>query len=246
MDEWVTLAGKMRQAGIELLQSASATISHTDLDDCRVIALQLVARTLGHLKSVVLLVNAGLLVEALTLARSCYENSFRVVRLNKDGDSFVREMKSEEVANVKARGQRLLEGRVEIDPERKDDIRKILRMIKQHHQGASTLKPKQIVDETDISEAYLAYMILSRDSHPTLSSLGRHLEDDGAADRSPIFVVEPIPAQDQLTEVLIFACTATLSACVSAVQIIGLLNPPASLTEASQTFEKLIASAPLR
>jgi len=174
IDQWMTLASKMRQGGIEFVQSAGRTISHADLDDPRVIALQLVARTLGHLKSVVLLVNAGMLIEALTLTRSCYENSFRVARLNKDGNSFVREMKAEEVANVKARGQRLLEGRIEIEPERKNDIRQILRMIKKHHQGVSTLAPKQVVDETDISEAYLAYMILSRDSHPTLSSLGRH------------------------------------------------------------------------
>jgi len=240
LDQWITLASKMRQGGIELVQRAGATISNADLDDPRVVALQLVARTLGHLKSVVLLANAGMLTEALTLARSCYENSFRIARLNKDGDSFVSEMKAEEVANVRARGQRLLEGRTEIEPEQKDDIRQVLRMIKQHHQGVSTLAPKQVVDETEISEAYIAYMILSRDSHPTLSSLGRHLEFDGAEDGSPIFVVEPVPTSEQLTEVLIFACTATLTACTSVVQIVGLLHPPASLAEASQTFERLI------
>jgi hypothetical protein len=241
LGEWLALAAKLRKAGVELIDHSSKTISRVDVDDPRVVALALLARTLGHLKSVVALIEKGMLVDALTLARSCYENSFRIARLNMDGEAFVREMKSESVANIKARGQTILENGYNLDPDYKAGVQDVLRMIKKNHQKLSTLAPKNVAKKTAISEAYLAYLVLSRDSHPTLSSLSRHLEyeGEGAEDGPPIFVVEPMPSTEELIEALTFACTAALSSSVGTFQIVGLVDAPPSLQEALKAYTGL-------
>jgi hypothetical protein len=244
LDKWIALASKMRDAGVELIGQSGKTISNVEAEDPRVIALALLARTLSHLKAITILTQQKMLIEALTLARSCYENSFRIARLDVDGESFVQEMRAESVANVKARGQTILENGCDIDPNYKADVQEVLRHIKKNHKDARILPPKNVVKETAIAEAYLAYLVLSRDSHPTLSSLSRHLEYDGAEDGSPIFVVEPEPSTEQLTETLIFACAATLTACVGTCQMVGLINSPLSLQEVSQAYADLIGDEP--
>lgn len=238
--KWTNLAHSMRAAAIQLSQRSCETISHVDEDDPRVVALALLARTLGHLKAIISLTEQGLIVEILTLARSCYENSFRIARLDADGDSFVREMRKEMIAGMRARGRAVLENTSEMPPGRAEDIRFLLREIKSKHGGASALAPKEVVKNTSLSESYLAYLLLSRESHPTLSSLARYLEDDGAEDGSPIFVLEPIPTTKELVDALVLACTATLLSCTGICRIIGLIQSPPLLYEAIQAFNDLI------
>jgi hypothetical protein len=78
------------------------------------LALALLCRTYMNLKGVIAVAQEGLVVEARTLARSCFENF--VPNLIEKGDEFVTAMYDHERRSIRSQGEFLLDGLDYLDP----------------------------------------------------------------------------------------------------------------------------------
>ena len=75
---WTDFAARLRPVGLKVFGASNLKVTEDGAADVRVLGLMLLARTLSNLKASLLLANGGLVVEAKTIARSCYENSYWV------------------------------------------------------------------------------------------------------------------------------------------------------------------------
>jgi hypothetical protein len=76
--DWARFAEKIRQNGYVFLQAANPKLVVTDKGaaDPNIISATLLCRSLTHLKAVPILLEEGLVVEARTIVRNCFENAF--------------------------------------------------------------------------------------------------------------------------------------------------------------------------
>src|SRR5258708_130166 len=112
---WFEFSERVNRNGQRLLSEAKITTGDAGTSDPKFLAFLLLIRTLSNFQAVILLVERGMIVEARTLARSCYENMFCLVSLQKFGAEFSQKMLNDELASRKATSNWLLqkEGRLD-------------------------------------------------------------------------------------------------------------------------------------
>jgi hypothetical protein len=86
--QWLDFANRLRPVGMDIFEATPITISEQGSADIRIIGLTLLARTLSNLKAAIALTDGGFIVEAKVIARCCFENSYWVGALVKEGDKF--------------------------------------------------------------------------------------------------------------------------------------------------------------
>jgi hypothetical protein len=121
--------------------------------------LALLCRTVGNFKGVLALAKVGLVVEARTLTRSCYENLYCIAALIEQGDNFVKAMDQDQMRSFWSQGELLLE---EIDDEHIGDaefvekLRVRVKEIRKRWPKASFLTPKQTSKDSVLKPSYFA------------------------------------------------------------------------------------------
>jgi Family of unknown function (DUF5677) len=186
------LAEKLHKVGLDIFATANVAITEKGFADEQVLALALLARTLSHLKGTLLLLREKRIVEARTITRSCYENLYWMIGLQRDGEEFGRRMLHDEMGHRKQLGQFLFENDITLEPEIEDRLRAWLRDTKKRFADPKMLNPKQVAALSDIGRSYIFYGQLSSDSaHPSLTALNRydvpHTADEiGGIDVEPI------------------------------------------------------------
>ena len=96
VEDWLQFTDKLLEAGVSVMSSGFVDLTAKSRADPKVLSLLLLTRTLSHVKGIRMLVRAGRTVEARILVRNCFENSFYVARLAKDGSKFVAEILEDE------------------------------------------------------------------------------------------------------------------------------------------------------
>src|ERR1700677_309575 len=114
-EKWIAFAEKLLALCLEIQSAADVQITEKLFAEPKILALALLCRSFRNLKGVIALASEGLVVEARTLARSCYENSFLVAVLIEKGESFVEEMYDDDVKSMRSRGEFVLEDGAEQD-----------------------------------------------------------------------------------------------------------------------------------
>jgi Family of unknown function (DUF5677) len=195
----------------------------------KILSLALFCRTVGNFKGVVALTKQGLVVEARTLTRSCYENLHCMAALIEQGDQFVKAMHHDQMRSFRSQGEFLLE---DIDSEHigdaefVDKLRARVKEIKSRWPKASFLTPKQTVKDSVLRQSYLLYSKLSGDAaHPSILALKRHLvrfEENG--EQVVGLDVNPPEKGNEIAETINLACNAMIGACVAVNQILGGLS----------------------
>jgi Family of unknown function (DUF5677) len=147
VEDWLQFTDKLLEAGVSVMSSGVVDLTEENRADPKVISLLLLTRTLSHVKGVRMLVRAGRTVEARILVRNCFENSFYVARLAKDGSKFVAEMLEDEKKRRATRGQLLFEHQLEMEAETEEKLREWMRARKSW-QKSETLNPKGLSKET--------------------------------------------------------------------------------------------------
>jgi hypothetical protein len=220
-DDWEQFAEKLRQNGYGLLGAANPKLLVTDKGaaDPNIIAASLLCRSLSHLKAIVLLLRAGLVVEARTLVRNCLENAFWLAAIEDDAerDDVLRRMGEGETFSQRAMGEFAMKFRQEQDADENPALRAALQKVKAR-KASSPLTPKAL-SKLGAFESYLFYQEYSRDAHPTLSALSRYLSrivENGETIRC-LDVVPPAREGDEFT--IHHGCQAVLSAMFAANSI---------------------------
>jgi hypothetical protein len=79
--KWIMFAGKLLTLCVEILGASDVPITENEFAEPKILALVLLSRTHLNLKGVIAVAEKGLVVEARTLTRSCFENLFFVSNL---------------------------------------------------------------------------------------------------------------------------------------------------------------------
>jgi hypothetical protein len=180
--DWFDLIYRVNCYGQTIMADAELKVTEKGAADPKLIALLLLVRTLSNYQAVVLLAERGMVVEARTLARSCYENVYCMAALQQDGEAFVKRMVDDDAVSRKKMANALLrragaleqagagaaerlEGNVaNIDARAPDAVRLVL---------------EQAAEKAGVGDLYLFYRQLSWDSaHPTVQALSRYFSGD--------------------------------------------------------------------
>jgi hypothetical protein len=211
---------------VEIQRGADILITEKGFAEPKVLALALLSRTYLNLKGVIAVAQEGLVVEARTLTRSCFENLFFVPNLIEKGDEFVTAMYDHDRRSVRSQGEFMLEDLDDLDPfgvELTNQLRARLRQIKDLRPKAKILKVKDVASDTVLKPAYLFYSQLSADAaHPTIVALKRHLNQTVEnGERVLGLDIQPLEKGTEVADTVNIACNAVLGVCVGVNQILG-------------------------
>lgn len=228
-EQWLAFADRLIALAYSIFGEAKIDITDKLFGEPKILSLALLCRTVGNFKGVVALAKQGLVVEARTLARLCYENLFCMGGLIEHGDEFVKLMHDDQIRSFRSQGEFLLEdfdGEIIGDSDFVEQLRTRLAEMKSRWPKAKLLNPKQAATNSVLKKAYLVYSKLSGDaSHPSILALKRHLvrfEENGG--QVVGLDVHPLERGNEITDTLDLACNAMIGACVAVNQILGGLS----------------------
>ena len=189
ISEWLALSNKILSVSELIFTSAQIPVTSKGAADPEVLLLTLLARTAGNFKGVLTLQKADLIIEARTLVRSCLENLFHMVSLDKKGDSFVTELFHDEMASRKNRAK-FIQGNPKriaaISDKQRNAFDAYLKNIEEQFPKVTLLRPRNIASDGEAEDLYIFYSELCADSaHPTTTSLSRHIVDECSIDIYP-------------------------------------------------------------
>ena len=220
VEKWQEFSLKVRDIGYVVMSHCGFDSGNTRITDPRVMATTLLARTLSNLLAVRHLVKGGYIVEARTIARCCYENSFWVQGLIAGGDAFVLEMRRDEAASFRSRMETIFTtvGKLE-DQKKEDGLRQRLRENKKLN--PKPLNPKEASARGPLGTSYMIYGQLSADAaHPSLTALMRYLVKS-VEGNTVIHTVEAVPEPKigETLKTLEWACGGAVAVIVGVNQL---------------------------
>jgi hypothetical protein len=249
--KWEAYVERLYDAGLGVLAEADKISVGSSTHDPKVLALALLSRTLNNFMGATAMIDAGLIVEARTLTRSCFENLLWQAELVDKREAFIADMIRDEAASQQSKGRLLLfwDDKVERYGACEDNIRQRIAQLGSKFPKAKGIKFSDLGKGNGVADSYMWFKLLSGDAaHPSLTSLGRHLaeEPDGTA----LLTVTPVPSEREVEQTLQFACQALLGVCVATCEIVEVPKAHAALSPCFDEFMKLAkreqSSAPTR
>lgn len=214
--DWLQLARNMIDAGVAVAAAARAY----DRNGPQITGLALLFRSVGHMRAVVLLINAGLVVEARTITRNMLENLFLAVALKEDGAGTVKKMMAHHNYGRKKLGKHVTEAPDMFSAEQIAIVEAHLKTLEK----GKPLTPSEASEGTEAGKAYPFYSQLSGDSaHATFDALNRHVVEDEAGKLVELSF-EPVPVPGEPRDTLGYACWA----------LFGILDAVCALTDATE------------
>jgi len=239
--EWLKYCRRLYDAGLRIISESDLMAVGSNVKDPKVLALALVCRTLSNFNAAVIMIEAGLIVEARTLTRSCFENLLWLAQLADRRDEFVAEMVRDEVTSQQGRGKIALSWaeRLEGDTEYEIPLRKRLDDLSAKYPKAKAIRFSDLGKGNNINDSYMWFKVLSADAaHPSLDSLSRYFSKQRNDELMLSLIPDPRPNENELT--LQFASQALLGVCVAACEICKVPTAHAAL---GPLFDEFIALA---
>lgn len=226
--EWLDFAKRLRPVGMNIFGATPITITEQGSADIRIIALMLLARTLSNLKAAIALTEGDFIVEAKVIARCCFENSYWIGALVKEGDKFRTSMVQHEMKHKRMRAQTIFSTTAktgELQPEIKSKLRQWMRDHKEY-EDSPTLDPKSVCERAE-NESYMFYQHLSWDAHPSVETMNRYYEPPDA-NGAPGIDVCPVVRDAEVIEMLNLMCLAVIGVFLGVGDLLGQDNAATS------------------
>jgi hypothetical protein len=170
------------------------------------IGFALLCRSVSNFTGALTMARENQAVECLTLVRSCFENMLLVAGLCERGAEFVKDMRSDNAANLKALGK-LARPDVVGDTKYVEAINDQVRRFLAEHAEKKLEKLSLAKPSEQFSLMYRRYRALSHDpAHASLSALARHFSP------RKLNVVPPFKPGERLVA-LALGCEALLTVC---------------------------------
>jgi hypothetical protein len=234
--QWTELADTIGQTCLDILGGMPVTVTEKRFADPKVLAVMLASRSLSNFREVFILIENGLVVEARILVRCCFENAFWIAGLQANGDGFVKKMLEDEMRSRKVRGEWALSKKPQLSEDVEIRLREQLKVINKKWEKAS---PKDVALSGLLREGYGIYSQLSADaSHPTVTSLDRHVGRSDKEDEALIDVV-PVPKEQEIVTTWDWACNAMLGVSVGVNEILGGAPAGQRLFELADRYQAL-------
>jgi hypothetical protein len=191
------------------------------------------------------MVREGLLVEARTLTRSCYENLIWAAALNERGSEFVTDMLNDDATSRKTVGQVTLKLSSRAGANNDDEDGQILRDLIRQSETRFPDSKKLHVDRTALGGAVeLAYATFGQLSleaaHPTITAIGRHLHSGLDGDtRHLVIDIVPEVSERQLLRTIWWSCDALTGVAIASNEIVGGTKMNDALRQAFEELRRL-------
>lgn len=221
--KWLDFAKRLHPVGMGIFGGTSLQITEERSADIRIVGLMLLARTLSNLKAAIALAEGGFIVEAKVIARCCYENSYWVGALVKEGDRFRDSMVQHEMKHKRMRARTIFSTTRGLTGEIGDKLRQWMRNHKQY-EGSPTLDPHAVSERAE-NKSYMFYQHLSWDAHPSIETLNRYYEPPDA-DGAPGIDVNPVVRDAEVVEMLNLMCLAVIAVFLGVGELLGQDNTP--------------------
>jgi hypothetical protein len=222
--KWLDFTKRLRPVGMGIFGGTPVTVTEQGAADVRILALMLLARTLSNLKAAIALIEGGFIVEAKVVARCCFENSYWVGALVKEGDKFRTSMVQHEMKHKRMRAQTIFSTTGGLKGEAGDKLRQWMRDHKQF-EDSPTLDPKAVCERAE-NESYMFYQHLSWDAHPSIETLNRYY-DPPDADGAPGIDVDPVVRNSEVIEMLNLLCLSVIAVFLGVGDLLAQDNTPA-------------------
>ena len=244
MARWRSLTERLVPVGAQLFATASVSITEQQSSDVRVLALMLLARTLSNVRAVLSLIDNGYIVEAKTISRCVYENSYWVGALVREGDAFRAAMVHHEMKHKRMRAKSIFETAEEF---RGSEIAEKLRQWMREHkeyEDSPTLDPKAVANRAQ-NESYMFYQHLSWDAHPSIQTLNRYYV---APDESGIPGIDaaPIVPEAEAVETLNLMCLAAIGVLLGVRELVKSSAPIETIAREYQELTNLTSQVAAR
>jgi uncharacterized protein DUF5677 len=224
--KWLDFARRLRPVGMGIFGATPVNITEQGGADIRIVGLMLLARTLSNLKAAIALTESGFIVEAKVIARCCFENSYWVGALVKEGDKFRTSMVQHEMKHKRMRAQTVFSTTAstgDLKGEIGDKLRQWMRDHKEY-EDSPTLDPKAVCKRAE-NESYMFYQHLSWDAHPSIETLNRYYEPPDAKG-APGIDVSPVVRDAEVIEMLNLMCLAVIGVFLGVGELLGQDNTP--------------------
>jgi Family of unknown function (DUF5677) len=239
--KWLRYCRQLYDAGLHIVSESDFMAVGSDVKDPKVLALALVCRTLSNFNGAVMMIDAGLIVEARTLTRSCFENLLWLAELAHRRDEFVAEMVRDEVASQQGRGKIALSWaeRLEGNTDYEAPLRKRLDDLAAKYPKAKAIRFSDLGKGNNINDSYAWFKVLSADAaHPSLASLSRYFSRQ--PNNTLMLSLIPDPKLNESEQTLQFASQALLGVSVAACET---CNVPTAHAALGPLFDEFIALA---
>jgi Family of unknown function (DUF5677) len=243
--EYLTLAEKLVQVADDIFKEAKVAEDDKLSSNPKIIAVTLLCRTVNNFAAAWLLLENNFIVEARTVLRCCYENFFWLAGLSAKGSAFVDEMIADHETTRLRRGRELLEwAEKQAEPVAfEEKLSDYLDQAAKTKEEPSKISHLDAVKAGGIGEAFVIYRVLGTDAaHPSITSLDRHLRDDG--EDVITLVSEPPVLPEEMIETLDFCCSALLSVCVAVNAILGGTGAGSQLPSLLDDYKRISRTAP--
>lgn len=202
LSAWLQLTRDAIDAGEHLASVASAPRG----DPPPSVALALLCRSLGHMRSIASLIDARHVVEARIITRSLYEGLFLAVALKENGPKTYKALQDDHNASRTNRGRLIATNTRMFSQEQIKAIKRSLSKL----QPGRMARPADFAKKSPVEDAYLIYAQLSADSaHPSLDSLERYVIK-GKNGRLDGFSSEVADGLNEMCDTVGWACMAFL------------------------------------
>jgi Family of unknown function (DUF5677) len=216
--KWLDFAKRLRRVGMDIFGATPIKITEQGSADTRIIGLMLLARTLSNLKAAIALTEGGFVVEAKVIARCCFENSYWVGALVKEGDKFRTSMVQHEMKHKRMRAQTIFSTTGGLKSDISDKLRQWMRDHKKY-EDSPTLDPKAVCERAE-NDSYMFYQHLSWDAHPSIATLNRYFEPPDASG-APGIDVNPVVQDAEAIEMLNLMCLAVIGVFLGVGELLG-------------------------
>ncbi|KWC32677.1 hypothetical protein WL50_23075 [Burkholderia ubonensis] len=235
---WLAHSEKVYGIASEILSECEIPVGPEGAADPKVVAATLLIRTMSNFKGATLLAKQGFVVEARILTRCCIENLLWLGQVLALGDSFIKEMASDDDKSRSLRAAFALD--VATTEDTKDRLRKAIDEIaRRYPTKPKLLNPKGVAKGSVIESSYLQYSQLSADAaHPSLTALIRYIGRDNTVGTRDIDM-SPVPRPSELAQTVYWACIALTGASVAFNQLAGPTTAGRALSALADEFETL-------
>jgi hypothetical protein len=214
---WFTLAediNRTAQATLTKYQIGPGEISGQHL-----FGSLLLIRTLSNFQGGLLMVERGMVVEARTLFRCCFENAFWLGALLKDGDKFIDDIMGDEVANTKSKARWVIRDPSRLEFSGPNAVSRLQARVDEMEKAWGKVSGQKLEDAAkrgSLGDAYIYYKVLSGDAaHPSISAMNRYV----LRSRNSITGITCGPFLDEVSGSLNCGCQAMIAAGVAVTEM---------------------------
>jgi hypothetical protein len=215
ISKWFNLAADLRDDCLSLLSQIDIKLTESLDENPDLFAFLLFCRTITNFKGAIILFQQGLIIEAQTLQRSCFENSIWLRRLAHEGPDFAKAIWDDGRYNEASFASVLVAGTTDLSTRAEIDER--IKLGK----GGKRINAKDGRLLYGASEDYAEFRRLSLSAaHPSSTALLRHFVRDGTTGELEISV-EVVEDDGELITNLFFTVAALMNTLNSFIECLS-------------------------